>query len=154
MHEILRYFVENEGPIAVRELKRRVADAYGINRIGARIDNILVTSIYSAVQNGVFQRRGDFLWKKGTMTVNVRVPHHGEGSRTIEEITPEEIQGGIYICVKSALSIGKEDLIKQTAKLFGLKANAMVFFNIEKNLSTMLQSRKLEWRGDKVRLPQ
>ena len=47
----------------------------------------------------------------------------------------------------------KEDLIKQTAKLFGLKASNKVIPIIEKNLEKLVQSKKLAFRENKIRLP-
>ena len=153
LQELFKYIVENEGPIAVGLAKRRIINAYSIDRAGARIVDALEYAIYAAVQKGLFRRNGEFLWPKDVNTIVVRIPRNGEGSRSIEEIPPEELQQGIYLCIKSALSMEKEDLIKQTAKLFGLKASNKVIPIIEKNLEKLVLSKKLAFREGKIRLP-
>jgi len=154
LEEMLKIVVESEGPIASNVAKRRITDAFAIRRVGNRINQTLDWAIFSAIRRGLFRQIGIFLWPSSEKPLVVRVPHKGDGLRSIEEIPPEELMEGMYLCVRSALSLDKEDLVKQTAKLFGLRVNAKVTLCIERGLSKLVQSQRLEWRGEKIRLPQ
>jgi hypothetical protein len=122
--------------------------------MGSQIKKRIDSAVYYAVNYKKIKVIGNFLWPINENSVTVRVPINGQGSRSIEEIAPEEISEAIYLCVKSGLSMDRDDLIKETAWLFGLRANSEVTKAIEKCLAHLIRKGRLEWRGDKVRLPQ
>lgn len=157
-HSILVSLVESivntEGPIGINLLRKRFVSTWKIPRMGSQIKKRIDSAVYYAVNYKKIKVIGNFLWPINENSVTVRVPINGQGSRSIEEIAPEEISEAIYLCVKSGLSMDRDDLIKETAWLFGLRANSEVTKAIEKCLAHLIRKGRLEWRGDKVRLPQ
>jgi very-short-patch-repair endonuclease len=151
---VVESIVNAEGPIEFGLLRRRVADTWRIPRMGSRIKSKIDGAIYQAHNRRLLKLIGGFAWPANEKSVGVRVPQNGKGSRSIEEIAPEELTEGIYLCVKSGLSIKREDLIKETARLFGLRATSKVTEEIEKCLTKLLKNGRLVWLGDKIRLPQ
>jgi hypothetical protein len=145
--------VNSEGPIEISAAKRRVVEAWGIKRIGDKIDSELNMAILAGEGEGVLKRRSGFLWPIGMNKAPVRVPQGDSGVRPVEQIAPEELSEAAYICVKAALSLDEDDLIKQTAWLFGLHATSTAVKRIRMAIRPLIETGRLEQRGGKIRLP-
>jgi hypothetical protein len=109
-----------EGPIAAEAAKRAIARAWG-TRLDREISGRIDEAIAAGVRQGAFKRNGNFLWPIGLQVAPLRVHTSGGDRRTVDEIAPEEIATAMRECVKVAVTLTPEDLVRQTAKLFGLK---------------------------------
>ena len=145
--------VELEGPVKIAEAKKRVAAAWDIQRIGKRVDRALDAAVIGAETERLVKKRGDFLWPPDLPTPQVRVPSPGATRRSIDEIPIEEIAEGVMICMSSALSLSDDDLIKEIARLFGLRATERNSESIKRAIRTMVRAGRIEWRSGKFRLP-
>jgi hypothetical protein len=154
IHNIAYRFVtivESEGPIHRDVAKKRVAQAFGV-RQGKKVDEKLEWSISIAKQSGKIEVKNPFLWPLGLTDVPLRVHHEGRPERKIDEIPPQEIDAGIVECVKNSLSIEKDDLIKETAKLFGLKSTKAVSRIIGNRITQLLRTKRLTVSAKKIML--
>ena len=103
--------VRVEGPVHVDAVARRIADAAGISRIGARIRANLERVIKSVVGhkgNGI-ARKGEFLWPSDMNRPVVRDWSVVPQSRKIELIPPEEIAEAVKMIVDRSYGIDKAD---------------------------------------------
>lgn len=122
--QAVKAIVDVEGPIYTELVKTRVAQASGIDRIGSRVDTSIANGIWHGLQEKLFLQRGNFLWSIPIKLPAIRVPKFGYfDRRSIDMICPEEIALAINLCLRSALSLTREDLIRETAWLFKLQAN-------------------------------
>jgi len=113
--------VRKEGPIHIQLVAKRLVTAWGLSRTGNRIMKAVNEAVrYGEIRN-LFIKKVDFLWPCSLTNIYVRTPVSGipESFRDIEHIAPEEIQVAIKIIIQHALSIGKESLITETARIFG-----------------------------------
>jgi hypothetical protein len=123
--------IETEAPISRNLLCKRVLAAWGISRLGTRLSthfNILLPTLN-------FQTTGDrsnlFFWRPGQIPgeyTDYRVPKTDAEKRDAEDICPEEVANAIKQVTKEQISISKDELIRETAKIFGF---ARIGTNVE-----------------------
>ena len=144
--------VRDEGPIQISLAKRRAAEAWGLQRIGSRVDQSLDRAIQYAHRQRALERRGSFLWPPRMVKPPVRVVLRDADKRSVDEITLEELAEAAFICVESALSLDEADLIRETGRLFGLRATKKVTDRVKLAIARLVSSGRLELRAEKHRL--
>lgn len=144
--------VRDEGPIEISLAKRRAAEAWGLQRIGSRVDQSLDRAIRYAHGQRILERRGSFLWPPRMVKPPVRVVLRDADKRSVDEITLEELAEAAFICVESALSLDEADLIRETGRLFGLRATRRVTDRVQLAIAQLVRADRLELRGEKYRL--
>lgn len=106
-----------EAPISRDQLCRRVLSMWGISRIGSRIDDHF-NRIFARINlrtTGVGKER--FFWRDDQNPaeyMNYRVY-----MTTASDISPEEVSVAVKEVLESQISLLREDLIRETARLFG-----------------------------------
>lgn len=86
------------------------------------------------------------------ITPPLRIHEDGKSVRSINEIAPEEIGIGIIECVKNSISVSKEDLIKETARVFGLRATQRNTSVIKAVINSLESTNSIIYRGGKIKL--
>lgn len=141
--------MEKEGPIHKDVVKRRIADLFHV-RMGNLISQKLDSAIFAAkTQNGV-KAKGDFLWPENLEYATLRVYDGGDVKRQIEHIPPQEIIYAVIECVKNSMSISEDDLIRETARLFGLKATRKVSAEIRWIIRSLVSSNNLIRKSERI----
>lgn len=119
----LEQVLEVEAPISRSLLCKRVLEAWGISRKGARIDRtfdgILSTMDISLTNDG----KRIFYWKPeqdSAQYSEFRVPSaHESGRRSIDDISCEEIAAAARHILQTQFSLTLEGLVREVATLFG-----------------------------------
>ena len=121
VEEQVRDVIEHEGPIEVGRLARLVCRRFDLQRVAARrVDDI--TSLVTVAQ---LDRTalGTFAWPPDQTPKtykSFRVPAYGT-SRVLDEIAPQEIANAMIYLAQTGLGISRDDLLRETAALFGLR---------------------------------
>ena len=121
--KLLREIVEKEGPVHVEISARRLAEAWGLHRIGGRMSVAIDDAIRYLLRSRGAMRRGDFLWPMNEgFQLQVRKPNPDDMRtiRSIQQIPPEEIELAFTKILEETLSMPREALITQVGRLFGL----------------------------------
>jgi len=114
--------VETEAPIMRNLLARRVLSAWGIsklgNRINAQIEQLLSQlNLKSTVTDGIV-----VFWSekvKPNEYLGYRVSTVNGQKRDAEDIPPEEIANAVKEVLSHQISLPNEDLVRETSRLFG-----------------------------------
>ncbi len=112
--EIIKY----EAPVSVDVVIRKAVSTYGIARLTAKAES-RIRDIISTLPVQVID---GFIWKEGISPEKYplcRVPAEGDEKRPMDEIPVEEIENAVKFIISNQLSMTKEDLIRETAHLFG-----------------------------------
>ena len=123
---LIRQVVEQEGPVRLEVVARRIAGFWGMSRAGSQIRQRVSRLIPRGAVHIDRTDPGDpFLWPAGTdrdRWTNFRVPGLEEESyRSIEEISIVELaNAGAYVLLQH-YSVPGEDLVRETARIFGFK---------------------------------
>lgn len=145
----LRLVVKAEGPISKETAKRRLRASYN-TRKGVRIDTYLDDVIQFAISQSLISEKEFFLWPTGMTTPPLRIHIPEETVRSLDEIDPEEQAVAVKICVKHALGILQEDLVRECLKLFGLMATRENSIKLQKIIETMAAKKILEIKNGKI----
>lgn len=121
---LVKEIVQTEAPLLFDTLCSEVASAWGLQRSGSRIREVVRKAV---MQSAYPMRRVDkreFVWTKeltGKPFDIFRIPEEGDQkSRSAEEICPEEIANAAVQVLIQNISMGQEDLLRETAKVFGI----------------------------------
>lgn len=118
----IREVIKNEAPVSRKLLGKRVLAVWGITRSGSRVDSILEEilkgmNLKTSESNGTI-----FYWREDQdpkTYFNYRVAEKDNDKRSMDDVCSEEIANGIKVIMDNQVSISQEDLIKETAKIFG-----------------------------------
>jgi len=114
--------VQIEAPISQTLLSKRILTSWGITRLGVRLNDYL-ESLYTQLslrhnhQNGTF-----FYWKQEQnpeLYKAFRIPMDETQKRNAEDLPKEEVAAGVIEILTNQISLPEDDLIKETARLFG-----------------------------------
>lgn len=115
--------IATEGPVSVELALRRVAECWGISRIGSRVRERIERMLLGApVRTTVFGGRW-FLWPADADPAQYRTWRYpGEDPRTrrdIQDITPEELANAARDVLAREISLPRDELVAETGRLFG-----------------------------------
>ena len=115
--------VNLEGPISHNLLCRRIIQAWGISKIGSRIDTRIRKLCLKFKLVKTKYDTSTYYWPENCDPMkytSFRVPGIDKMTRrSIEDIPPEEIQNGCLEILRNQISLPEEDLIREAARLFG-----------------------------------
>ena len=118
----MQMVIEAEAPVSLSMLTKRVVQSYGITRAGSRIQGHLDTILRKMKPNTTTQGDATFFWKKGQNPdafVGYRVSGEGEHRRDVRDIPVQEIANAIYTVLYEQVSMGQDDLLRETANKLG-----------------------------------
>ena len=114
--------LSKEAPISRNLLSKRLITAWGITRMGARLDRRIEELISIMNLKKTETKDNIFYWSKEATTSDYsvfRLPEDDASRRSMEDIAPEEISNGIKYILQNQISLLKPDLIREVWKLFG-----------------------------------
>ncbi len=147
--DALQALANTEGPIASATAKMLVLKAWE-TRQGDKVNARLQLALTKGAEQGAYLLNGSFLWPIGRQVAPLRVHVAGQRIRKISEIAPEEIERALEECVKGSVTIQREDLVREAARLFGLKNTAENATAIDRVLETLLKREALRQQGRKI----
>jgi len=110
--------VEQESPVHIDLVLQRVREAWGIARVGTRIEKRLISEIKSFVLSGDIQRDGDILWR-GKKRALPRVRIARKEDRPVSLIPLPELATLAKRLLENGFSIDREDLVVEMARVLG-----------------------------------
>ena len=120
--EQVREVLSVESPISKNLLCKRVLNAWGISRNGTRISSHF-ESLFSELDiNKTAHDNTIFLWKQDhdpNSFSTYRVPENDMEKRDAEDLPPEEVANAVREVLQKQISLTRQDVIKETAKVFG-----------------------------------
>lgn len=133
--ERMHLVVENEAPICEALLYKRVAQSFGVTKIGSRIQNEFDLFAMHCGFNITKQMSGKVYWSRNYNPNN----YHGfresgldDDKREVKDVPIIEALNAICYILFNDISVEEQDLIKEAAKLLGysrLGSGATVLFD-------------------------
>ncbi|CAM4012542.1 DUF3320 domain-containing protein [Cohnella lubricantis] len=114
--------VQAEGPISKQLLMRRVLQAWGISRTGARIERHFDKLLQAMGLKRTTWRGIDYYWPQGTEPEQYgvyRLTENDQDRRSADELPPEEIANAVREVLFNQGSLPLEDLVRETVKMLG-----------------------------------
>ena len=155
-NEILVEIVSRESPIHIELAARRLAAIWDIGRMGSVVQDTVERTIRHCLRQGEIYRKNKFLYSQPTFEVqNVRKPNElkPETFRESDFISEEEMEMALILITKTAMSIEKEALFIETARLFGWGKNtSKVEAGILKAFNKLIENEKISLNNELVSL--
>jgi hypothetical protein len=124
LRDLVRDIAYTEAPLLFDTLCSEVASAWGLQRAGSRIREVVRGAVK---QNDLPLRRSgkrEFVWTKELTEkpyAGFRIPTDRDPKpRTAEEICPEEIANAVAQVLALHISMNQDDLARETANVFGI----------------------------------
>ncbi len=116
--------VEKEGPIGQEFLARRVASFWGHERFTARVSEHALQLLEESLLAGELHiDENGFVWSSADepgACLFFRTPEdEADPEREVEDLAPQEVAAAALHLLRQHISVPVDDLVRQTAKLFG-----------------------------------
>lgn len=143
MSQIIKV-VNEEGPIRHSLLCKRIIQAWGMTRIGSRIDD-RIAKLCSKLKLTVTRiEKIKYYWPENTDPVkytSFRVPSgDNQTRRNIDDIPGEEIRNAALYVLRQQISLPEEDLVREIARLFGYHRTSAGQQHIIKGIGLLIRS--------------
>ena len=112
--------VDVEGPVHFSEVVRRIRTFWGLKKAGKRIQNAIKNAVLFAHENGEITIKDEFLFRENGAEIKVR-RRCGDPPAKINLICDEEIEKAVRMVLNLQFATPKDEIIKQTSRLFGIK---------------------------------
>lgn len=141
-----------EGPIHVDLLARRLAQAWGLQQVGKRIEVAVGEVVRQATRSGRVRRDGSFLWPTHAdfrLTVRTPVAGDDETFRKVQHISPEEIGLAMQHIVRAGIGISAEALLVEVARVFGFERTGhLIRAQLDRVLQKLIKQGTLAQQGN------
>lgn len=125
--DMIEKIVLIESPVHLSEIITRLRTAWGLQRAGARIENVVSQSAKIACKKGNIYEENGFLFHTETMIYprnrqNVLSP----GLRKPEMISSKEIAVGAIEIVKASMGATEDEIVTAVSRMLGFKSTSSV----------------------------
>lgn len=118
----VRDILQAEAPISRSALTKKVYACFDVPRASASTKKLVDSAIEHSGAKISSAGENDFLWLSDQTPERYdkcRTVYTNDNKRTMEDIAPEEIAVGINLIMSRQIAMSREDLIRETAHLFG-----------------------------------
>jgi very-short-patch-repair endonuclease/DNA polymerase III delta prime subunit len=118
--DVIVEIVEIESPVHVDDVIRRVTHGAGLQRAGARIQNVVKSAISVAVRRQSVRKKRNFLWRLDQKKAEVRDRQDlAPQDKKLDRVAPEEIAMSLIDVVRRNFSLSENDAISESASDLG-----------------------------------
>jgi uncharacterized protein DUF3320 len=146
--------IASEGPVHVRLLGRRIADAWAIPKLTLNPMRRITEQLMAAVKAGEAVLHGDFVWPTTVDAAayrTFRVGTDGEAPRELPQVPPEEIANAAEALLADAGSLEREALAREVARVFGVqRLGANVRDALDAGLDLLVAEGRAVSRDDRI----
>jgi len=155
MGPIVQKVIDQEGPIHTEEVARRIAEAFGKDRAGSRIQDAAQRGLAHLLQtNRAYKSVGDF-WFTEMQANNPPIRDRSTAPPSLLRpamLPPLEIQAAIIKALANNGGISYSDLAVAVTRQFGfLRTGAELRATINAQVDDMIVAERLVVEGDIVR---
>ncbi|MBR1864567.1 MAG: DUF4011 domain-containing protein [Ruminococcus sp.] len=141
-----------EAPVSRKSLEKKIFACFGITRSGPVMKKTFESALADADCKSVTVGTYEFLWPKSADPESYslcRTKCAPADKRTMDEIAPEEIAVGVEMIMSRQISLTRDDLIRETARLFGhTRVSETVETAVSLGIRCLRQRNKIEFTGD------
>jgi very-short-patch-repair endonuclease len=151
--QVISQVVETEGPVHTDEIARRIREAFGLQRTGSQILAHIREGLNYLSRKTRLEQDGEFWSFAGRDLEMVRDRRNaGASLRRALMIAPNEYQLAIKTVISETVEISRQDLVVETARLFGFdRTGPDLKEAIEEQTRKLINSEKLHQDGNVLR---
>ena len=157
LRRMIEEVVEVEGPVSREVVLRRVREAWGVGRAGARIRDAFDEAVTTLRRRGRIEESepGCLMIKDGDPNrVRIPDPDNPSSRRSIAEVPATELRAAVEQVVGDAMHAGRDELTFAVARLYGWNRRGVdIAAGLERAVTYLLRMRRLERDGEYLRTP-
>jgi very-short-patch-repair endonuclease len=119
--------LEVEAPIHTRELCRRVAARWGMQRAGSQIVRRVEDAVRTLAKSGAVETDGEFVWLLNGQPVPVRSRGLDDVRFLSEHVAPHEVVEAVRLLLRHRAPLMLDEIIIETARLLGFRHTSAKF---------------------------
>ncbi|HYI02938.1 DUF3320 domain-containing protein [Hyalangium sp.] len=151
LREQIEAVLEQEAPMHEDLLGRRILEAWGLTKLTPRVRARLTEQLEQLTRRGGVLARGEFLWWAARDPEQYTEFRGAHEEREASLLPPEEVANAAASVLAQALSLGKEDLCRETGRLFGvLRLTRTVLPVLEAGLLHLERTGRCAFEGERV----
>ncbi|MBZ4423140.1 DUF3320 domain-containing protein [Myxococcus sp. RHSTA-1-4] len=147
----IQLVLEQEAPIHEDLLARRLLEAWRLSKLTARVRRRIEEQLGELIHRGGVVRTGEILWEGArgpSQYTGVRGAHP---EREVAWLPPEEVANAAALVLSQALSLGREDLFRETGRIFGIQRLSQTVLPIlEAGVQSLERKGKCTVTGERV----
>ncbi|GAO44733.1 DUF3320 domain-containing protein [Flavihumibacter petaseus] len=151
--QILRV-LEAESPISRNLLCKRVLTAWGISRMGSRLNSHFELLFDSAGLKPIKTGDNHYFWKNSHAPENYtefRTSSNEGEKREAEDLPPDEVANAVKEVLRNQISLMQPDLVRETAKLFGFgRVGGNVEAAMVSGIARAIEKGHARWSGERI----
>jgi very-short-patch-repair endonuclease len=145
--------VKIEAPVHISVVAQRVAEVYGLGRVGAKIRSRVLEAAQAAAQGKELRIRDEFLWRIGQAEVKPRQPATADDARRATEVCIEEIAAAVEWVLAQQMGMPRDELVRQTARALGYdRVGRLVQTRVNEAVTWLLKRKRLARHGSVLSL--
>ncbi len=143
---MIQSVVEVEAPVHLNEVTKRLMEAFGVTRAGARIASAVDDAMHLGVRQRLFHKRGDFVYSVESRSIPIRSrAERPSAERKFEWVAPEELDQSLLETVTLGFSMTREDAISGALGLLGFgRATSRVSVSLEERIDSLVTEGRLQ----------
>lgn len=147
--------INTESPVHIDEVCRRLAEAFGHQRVGSRIREAVERACALAAGSRRVRKVGDFYWTTSMTTPPARERSElPAASRKIELVAPEEIASAVAVVVADSCGIEADAVSPVVVKLLGFgRCSADMDEQVRAVIKKMVRKGTLGLQGKMLMAP-
>lgn len=151
---LIRTVLETEAPIHQDELGRRIMEAYGLKRMGSKIESAIDSAVKAGVTRHLFFRAGSFLYLDRERVVSLRSRENlAPAERKIEFVAPEELDLALSVIIRAGFSLAPDEAISGALALLGFgRATSKISEAVQQRLVVLQKNGCIELVQGRLRL--
>jgi very-short-patch-repair endonuclease len=144
--DLISQVLDVEAPIHQDELTRRLMDAYGLKRMGTKIEAVLGAAIATGAKRKLMYRHDSFIYLNARREAVVRNrTDFAAAEKKIELVAPEELDMALLNIVRSGFSMTLDAAVSGALELLGFgRATARIGGAVQARIDTLLASGRLK----------
>ncbi|RKH99628.1 DUF3320 domain-containing protein [Corallococcus sp. AB038B] len=151
LREHLQSVIDQEAPLHEDLLARRVLDAWGLTKLTPRVRKRLEEQLQALAKRGTVTIQEEFLWSTSRGPARYSGFRGAHPEREAAHLPPEEVANAAAAVLTQALSLEREDLLRETARCFGIqRLTKAVIPVLEAGLTLLLQRGHCLAEGERM----
>jgi hypothetical protein len=152
--QMIAKVVSVEGPVHLTEVTRRLMEAFGIVRAGARITSSVQDAVSEGQRRQWVELRGEFLYVPGKFNFVVRDRSAWPSAeRKIEWVAPEEMDAALLETLRLGFSLSRQDAAGAAIEILGFgRATQRIAAAVDERLDHLIKTQRAILKAGMVSL--
>ena len=151
--QAIKEIIDAQAPVHIQLIYKQIAPLFGLTRISTRVKSGVDAALNKNAHKHGWDRRGEFLWRKGQTEAEPRVAGDAEKPRSLDLVAPEELSAAMLVVIGKSYGLEKDGLFRIIAREYGVgRVTAAATACLENALNLLLKEKKVQSVEEKLSL--